>query len=154
MGATTDRYAVISSDCHGGASIGGYKPFLASKYHDDFDRWAATFENPYQDTTGADADRNWSSERRLREMEDFPETAVNRPAFLMRPACNGPIAWKDFAAVQRDIENLKAAAQAAGAQHTFMTSASPGVNSARIRPSRSASSHSVGLIQSSPAVAE
>ena len=57
MGATTDRYAVISSDCHGGASIGGYKPFLASKYHDEFDRWAATFENPYQDTTGADADR-------------------------------------------------------------------------------------------------
>jgi 5-methyltetrahydropteroyltriglutamate--homocysteine methyltransferase len=65
--------------------------------------------------------------RRLREMEDFPETIVNRPAFLTRPACNGPIAWKDFAAVQRDIDNLKAAAQSAGARYTFMTSASPGV---------------------------
>ena len=68
MGATTDRYVVISADCHGGASIAGYKPFLASRYHDDFDRWAAEFENPYADTEGADADRNWSSER-LREME-------------------------------------------------------------------------------------
>ena len=38
-------------------------------YHDDFDAWAADFENPYDDNTGADADRNWSSERRLREME-------------------------------------------------------------------------------------
>ena len=31
MGATTDRYVVISADCHGGASIAGYKPFLASR---------------------------------------------------------------------------------------------------------------------------
>ncbi len=66
MGATTDNYVVISADCHGGASIAGYKPFLASKYHDDFDAWAADFDNPYDDNTGADADRNWSSERRLR----------------------------------------------------------------------------------------
>ena len=69
MGATTDKYVVVSADCHGGASIEGYKPFLASKYHDEFDAWAADFENPYDDTTGPDADRNWSSERRLREME-------------------------------------------------------------------------------------
>ena len=35
----------------------------------------------------------------------------NRPAFLTRPACNGPIEWRDFPAVQRDIENLKAAVE-------------------------------------------
>ena len=28
MGATTDRYVVISADCHGGASIAGYRPYL------------------------------------------------------------------------------------------------------------------------------
>lgn len=69
MGATTDNYVVISADCHGGASVDGYKPFLASKYHDDFDAWAASFENPYEDNTDENADRNWSSERRLRELE-------------------------------------------------------------------------------------
>ena len=37
MGATTDRYVVISADCHGGASVDGYRPFLASRYHDEFD---------------------------------------------------------------------------------------------------------------------
>lgn len=69
MGATTDNYVVISADCHAGASIDGYKPFLASKYHDDFDAWAANFDNPYEDNTDENADRNWSSERRLRELE-------------------------------------------------------------------------------------
>ena len=78
MGATTDNYVVISADCHGGADITGYRPYLASKFHEDFDAWAAEFENPYEDNTNADADRNWSSERRLREME--ADGVVSPPA--------------------------------------------------------------------------
>jgi predicted TIM-barrel fold metal-dependent hydrolase len=69
MGATTSNYVVISADCHGGASLSGYKPFLASRYHEEFDRWAADFENPYEDNTGPNSGRNWDSETRLREME-------------------------------------------------------------------------------------
>ncbi|MEX2293490.1 MAG: amidohydrolase family protein [Acidimicrobiales bacterium] len=65
-----DRYVVISSDCHGGASIAAYRPYLESRYHDDFDAWMGTFENPYKDLTGNDAERNWDSARRLAEMED------------------------------------------------------------------------------------
>jgi 5-methyltetrahydropteroyltriglutamate--homocysteine methyltransferase len=65
--------------------------------------------------------------RLLPELDDFPEMKVNRPDILARPACNGPIEWRDFPAVQRDIDNLIAAAQAAGAEYTFMTAASPGV---------------------------
>jgi 5-methyltetrahydropteroyltriglutamate--homocysteine methyltransferase len=64
---------------------------------------------------------------RLRELADFPETMGNRPAFLTRPACNGPIEWRDFPAVQRDIDNLKAGVEASSAKYAFMTSASPGV---------------------------
>jgi 5-methyltetrahydropteroyltriglutamate--homocysteine methyltransferase len=47
-----------------------------------------------------------------RDMLDFPEYAPYRRAGLqqrLRPKCNGPIAWKDFDAVRRDIDNLKAA---------------------------------------------
>jgi 5-methyltetrahydropteroyltriglutamate--homocysteine methyltransferase len=65
--------------------------------------------------------------RLLPELDDFPEMKVNRPDILARPACNGPIEWRDFPAVQRDIDNLKAAAEVARAEHTFMTAASPGV---------------------------
>jgi 5-methyltetrahydropteroyltriglutamate--homocysteine methyltransferase len=65
------------------------------------------------------------------EGKDFPEWAARRAASgapgMARPACNGPIAWKDFDAVKRDIANLKAAAETSGAQEVFMTSASPGV---------------------------
>ena len=64
-----DRYVVISSDCHGGASIAAYRDYLASEHHDAFDAWMETFDNPYKDLTGDDAERNWDSARRLAELE-------------------------------------------------------------------------------------
>ncbi|MEZ5209269.1 MAG: amidohydrolase family protein [Acidimicrobiales bacterium] len=67
--AAEANYVVVSADCHGGASIRDYRPYLESRYHDDFDAWVGTFDNPYDDVKGADADRNWDSDRRLREME-------------------------------------------------------------------------------------
>src|SRR5258706_19757 len=45
----------------------------------------------------------------------------------MRPACNGPIDWKDRAAVQKDVANLRAAVDGASPTEAFMTAASPGV---------------------------
>jgi len=61
---------------------------------------------------------------------EFPEwTEMARqfaPPFQKRPACTGPVTWKDWPAVERDIENLRDAAAAAGAQQVFMTSPSPG----------------------------
>jgi 5-methyltetrahydropteroyltriglutamate--homocysteine methyltransferase len=65
------------------------------------------------------------------EGRDFPEWAQRRvvgggPA-LQRPTCDGPIAWRDFAAVERDIANLKAAAEGVAAEEVFMSAASPGV---------------------------
>jgi 5-methyltetrahydropteroyltriglutamate--homocysteine methyltransferase len=64
------------------------------------------------------------------ESKDFPEWAARRaaggaPGFA-RPACNGPIAWKDFDAVKRDIENLRRAT-AGSDDEVFMSAASPGV---------------------------
>jgi 5-methyltetrahydropteroyltriglutamate--homocysteine methyltransferase len=63
-----------------------------------------------------------------RDMLDYPEFAPYRTggglAQITRPMCNGPIAWKDFAAVEKDIANLKAAA--GDAVEVFMTAASPG----------------------------
>jgi 5-methyltetrahydropteroyltriglutamate--homocysteine methyltransferase len=65
------------------------------------------------------------------EAVDYPEFQVRRnaatPTLLNRPACNGPIAWKDFGAVERDIENLKAATAGTAQEEVFMTAASPGV---------------------------
>jgi predicted TIM-barrel fold metal-dependent hydrolase len=65
----TDRYLVISADCHGGGNITDYRPYLPSKWHDVFDAWAASYEIPYEDMKGPDGDRNWDSKRRLTELE-------------------------------------------------------------------------------------
>lgn len=44
-----------------------------------------------------------------------------------RPVVRGPITIKDLTPLEKDIANLKAAAQAAGAVEAFMNAASPGV---------------------------
>jgi 5-methyltetrahydropteroyltriglutamate--homocysteine methyltransferase len=60
---------------------------------------------------------------------EFPEwTEMARqfaPPFQKRPACTGPVEWKDWPAVERDIQNLRDAA-AGRAEEVFMTSPSPG----------------------------
>jgi 5-methyltetrahydropteroyltriglutamate--homocysteine methyltransferase len=68
--------------------------------------------------------------RAVADARDFPEFAARQgPAspILNRPACNGPITWKDFASVQRDIDTFLAAMAEANATQGFMTAASPGV---------------------------
>jgi 5-methyltetrahydropteroyltriglutamate--homocysteine methyltransferase len=60
---------------------------------------------------------------------DFPEAAARseRRTTISRPACNGPIEWKDRSAVQTDITNFKAALEGVRPAEAFMTAASPGV---------------------------
>lgn len=59
---------------------------------------------------------------------DFPEAAARYGISSgARPACNGPIAWKDRGAVLQDIAHLKAALAGVQPTEVFMTAASPGV---------------------------
>ena len=64
------------------------------------------------------------------DAEEFPEwTEMARqfaPPFQKRPACTGPVAWRDWPAVERDIRNLRDAAAGVQAEEVFMTSPSPG----------------------------
>jgi len=65
------------------------------------------------------------------DAEEFPEwTEMARqfaPPFQKRPACTGPIEWKDRTAVQKDVANFKTALSAVKPADAFMTAASPGV---------------------------
>jgi 5-methyltetrahydropteroyltriglutamate--homocysteine methyltransferase len=62
------------------------------------------------------------------DADEFPEwTEMARqfaPPFQRRPACTGPIEWKDWPAVEQDLRNLAEASGGAG--EVFMTSPSPG----------------------------
>ena len=67
---------------------------------------------------------------RRADWADFPEAAARaeRRSTVSRPACNGPIEWKDRTAVQKDIANLaRGARRRARPAEAFMTAASPGV---------------------------
>ena len=80
--------------------------------------------------TGFDGERLVRSHTRLDDA-DFPDFATAQTHLSSRnmpqPACTGPIAWKDWPAVERDIQNLRDAATGAGVEEVFMTAASPGV---------------------------
>jgi 5-methyltetrahydropteroyltriglutamate--homocysteine methyltransferase len=59
---------------------------------------------------------------------DFPEALARNPrTSVARPSCTGPIEWKDRAAVDRDIANLRTALRGVTVSEAFMTAASPGV---------------------------
>jgi 5-methyltetrahydropteroyltriglutamate--homocysteine methyltransferase len=61
---------------------------------------------------------------------EFPELAQLLSQFASpfqhRPACSGPVSWRDFAAAEADIARAKAAMTRAGVEEAFMTSPSPG----------------------------
>jgi 5-methyltetrahydropteroyltriglutamate--homocysteine methyltransferase len=61
---------------------------------------------------------------------EFPELsallAYFASPFQHRPACSGPVAWKDFPALEADIARAKQAMSHAKAAEWFMTSPSPG----------------------------
>ncbi len=67
--AVAERYTIVSADGHAGGDIGDYRPYLASRWHDEFDAWAAEYVNPYADLIAPIAYRSWDSERRLAETE-------------------------------------------------------------------------------------
>ena len=65
---------------------------------------------------------------RSHEVADFPEYfARRRPnAGIGRLACIGPLSWKDFSSVDKDIENLKIATKNVKVEDVFLSTASPG----------------------------
>lgn len=107
MSDQAQRYVVISTDGHCGADVFGYKPYLESRYHDEFDVWAANYRDGWIATDEAadpdsrlgqasdEAPLNWESQRRLQVMEEqgvvaevlFPNTS---PPFYPSGAITAP----------------------------------------------------------------
>ena len=83
--AEGQRYVVISSDAHAGADLQGYRPYLESGFHEEFDGWARDFRDSWgdYDVEMMDTDDehlrigaasflspyNWDSSKRLEHME-------------------------------------------------------------------------------------
>ena len=100
-----DRYTIVSADGHAGADLLDYKPYLASSFHADFDRWAEMYVNPYADLLAPVAYRSWDSERRLTETESdgivaevlFPNTVppfFDESGLVALPPTKGDYDWR------------------------------------------------------------
>ena len=50
--SATDRYTIISADCHAGANHETYREYLDPAYLDDFDAWRNKYKNPFRDLQG------------------------------------------------------------------------------------------------------
>ena len=74
------------------------------------------------------------------EGRDFPDLIGTYVPVSMAQPCTGPLQWKDFAAVERDIANLKAATAGLRDKKVFMTSVSPG-SFTNMNPNRHYASH-------------
>ena len=67
-----DRVTIISSDTHAGGKILDYKPYLETRWHDEFEEWRNQYRNPFRDLQesapeGSSRDRNWDKDRRTSE---------------------------------------------------------------------------------------
>ncbi|HET9730432.1 MAG TPA: amidohydrolase, partial [Acidimicrobiia bacterium] len=69
--ADTDRYTIISADCHAGGSHEMYREYLEQRYLEDFDAWREKYRNPFRDLQPADGGRvrNWDDTRRIGDLE-------------------------------------------------------------------------------------
>ena len=65
----TDRYTIISADCHGGGNMAAYREHLDPRWRDEFDAWRGEYSNPFRDLQGDGRTRNWDDERRIAEQE-------------------------------------------------------------------------------------
>ena len=69
MTQTTERYTIISADCHGGGSHAQYREYLDPAYLEDFDAWRGKYKNPFRDLGDQRRLRNWDNEMRNSQQE-------------------------------------------------------------------------------------
>ena len=89
------RYTVVSADGHAGGDIQDYRPYLASRWHDEFDAWAAEYVNPFADLLAPIAYRNWDSDTapgrdRVGRHRGRGAVPQHRAALLQRGEPGGP----------------------------------------------------------------
>jgi len=78
-GPSEQPYVIISSDCHAGADLRDYKPYLERRWHDEFESWASDYFDPWADIDAESewkagvssflSPLNWDSDKRLEALE-------------------------------------------------------------------------------------
>src|SRR5262249_14379039 len=100
----SDKYVVISADCHAGADLRDYRPYLDARFRDEFDVWAANYTDAWSAFDPGERRMgvasfldpiNWESAKRIEMLEEqgvvaeilFPNTV---PPFYPSGAITAP----------------------------------------------------------------
>ena len=65
----SERYTIISADCHAGGSHEMYREYLDPDRRDEFDAWRGQYKNPFRDLQDGGRVRNWDDDRRNGDLE-------------------------------------------------------------------------------------
>ena len=81
MASSADRYVVISTDTHGGAAPGDYRPFVDAAHLDEFDAWVDTVApevaRTYQSFISGQVRDGWNGEGdAVKFLDDIHDRAV------------------------------------------------------------------------------
>jgi predicted TIM-barrel fold metal-dependent hydrolase len=76
---STDRYTIISADCHAGGSHAAYREYLDPEYRDEFDAWRGKYKNPFKDLGDKRRYRNWDND--MRNSEQLEDGVVGEVVF-------------------------------------------------------------------------
>ncbi|MFM7070137.1 MAG: amidohydrolase family protein, partial [Actinomycetes bacterium] len=66
--SATERYTLLSADCHAGGNHATYREYLDPAYRQRFDDWRGGYTNPFRDLQDDGRTRNWDDERRSSEL--------------------------------------------------------------------------------------
>jgi predicted TIM-barrel fold metal-dependent hydrolase len=76
----SERYTIISADCHAGGSHVQYRDYLEAKWHEEFDEWRGGYKNAWRDLQSGWRTRNWDDEaRNADQWEDGVVAEVTYP---------------------------------------------------------------------------
>ena len=65
----TDRYTIISADCHAGGNHAQYREYLSAEHQVTFDAWRGKYKNPFRDLQDDGRSRNWDNDRRNADLD-------------------------------------------------------------------------------------
>jgi predicted TIM-barrel fold metal-dependent hydrolase len=63
------RYLIVSSDAHCGGTLDEYRQYLPSQWHDDFDAWRTSHEDPWASVASKGSRGKWDGDERMSEMD-------------------------------------------------------------------------------------
>jgi predicted TIM-barrel fold metal-dependent hydrolase len=66
----TERYTIISADCHAGGSHAQYREYLDPVWHEEFDEWRGGYKNAWRDLQDGWRIRNWDDDARNKDLWD------------------------------------------------------------------------------------